>query len=204
MKIVSTGYVNTPAFSDPGQWLERISFYTGILEELAKKNEVESIEQINYSGRTERNGVRYHFLNFRNAGSYFPWRQHQYIKKLKPAVVLVNGFIFPLQIMQLRFLLGNKVKIAVINRAEKPGIGKRKFLQRLADRCVQRYFFTSEEMGADWVQHGIIANKNKVAAVMQASSPFFVMKKEEARKKPGLPAPRFFYLLEDWMPIRTR
>lgn len=195
MKIVSTGYVNTPAFSDPGQWLERISFYTGILEELAKKNEVESIEQINYSGRTERNGVRYHFLNFRNAGSYFPWRQHQYIKKLKPAVVLVNGFIFPLQIMQLRFLLGNKVKIAVINRAEKPGIGKRKFLQRLADRCVQRYFFTSEEMGADWVQHGIIANKNKVAAVMQASSPFFVMKKEEARKKTGITgAPVFLFV----------
>src|SRR6187549_3768682 len=103
MKIVSTSYINTASFSDPGQWLERIDFYTGILEELAKQNEVDSIEQINYNGELDRKGVKYHFLDFKKPRLYFPRRLHGFIKKLKPDVVLVNGFIFPLQIMQLRW-----------------------------------------------------------------------------------------------------
>ena len=181
MKIVSTGYTNTPSFTDPEKWLNRISFYTGILEELAKKNEVESIEQINYRGQLQCNGVKYHFLNFKNSPPFFSWRLNAFIKKLKPDAVLVNGFIFPLQIIQLRLLLGSRVKIAVINRAEKPGTGSRKFLQQLADRFVQCYFFTSKEMGRAWVQQGIIKTQNKIAETIQASSAFYVMDKAQAR-----------------------
>ena len=54
MKIVSTSYINTAGYTDPEKWLDRISFYTGLLEELAKHYEVESIEQINYSGRLKK------------------------------------------------------------------------------------------------------------------------------------------------------
>lgn len=186
MKIVSTSYINTPSFTDPEQWLDRISFFTGILEELSKKHQVDSIEQISYSGKLERNGVIYHFLNDKNSGTYFPMKLHRYIKKLNPDIVFVNGFIFPLQIIQLRLILGKRVKIIVINHAEKPGAGLRRFLQRRADRFVQRYFFTSEETGIDWVQQGIIANENKIVEVMETSSVFSVMDKEKARAKTGV------------------
>src|SRR6478609_5220781 len=100
MKIVSTSYTNTAAFIDPEQWLDRIDFYTGILEALAREHEVESIEQINYSGELLRKGVKYHFLDFEKPKLYFPGNLHGFIKKLKPDVVLVNGLIFPLQIIQ--------------------------------------------------------------------------------------------------------
>lgn len=181
MRIVSTGYTNTAGFTDPQQWLDRISFYTGILEELAKTHEVHSIEQISYKGKLIQKGVEYHFLNFTIPVSYFPFPLHSYIKKLKPDIVFVNGFIFPLQIIQLRQALSNKTKIIVINHAERPSAGTKGFIQRQADRAVHKYFFTSKEQGMDWVKKGIIADENKIAEVMEASSIFTVMDKEQAR-----------------------
>jgi hypothetical protein len=97
VKIVSTSYINTPEYTDPEKWLERISFYTGLLEALAKRYEVESIEQINYSGHFQNNGVRYHFLNFKKHQLYFPLALNRYIRNLAPDVVFVNGFVFPVQ-----------------------------------------------------------------------------------------------------------
>ena len=186
MKIVSTSYINTAQFTDPVAWLQRINFFTGILEALSKKYEVESIEQINYSGALERKGVKYHFLNYKKTKLYFPWQLHTYIKKLKPDIVFVNGFIFPLQIIQLRLKLGSAVKIIVINHAEKPATGIRKFLQQQADRFVDKYFFTATEMGIAWVQQGIIARADKIAEVMEASSVFSIMDKETALSRTGV------------------
>lgn len=186
MKIVSTSYINTSTFNNPEEWLERINFFTGILESLALQHQVESIEQINYSGLLERKGVKYHFLNFKKPTLYFPWQLHAYIKKLQPDIVFVNGFIFPLQIIQLRLRLGKAVKIIVINHAEKPATGIRKFLQQQADRFVDKYFFTATEMGTPWVQNGIIAHAGKIIEVMEASSVFSVMNKEKAFAQTGV------------------
>ena len=86
----------------------------------------------------------------------------------------------------MKLKLGKGIKIFIINHAEKPGTGLRKLLQRMADRYIYRHLFTSKEMGIEWVQRGIIANANKIEEVMEASSDFFVMDKEEARKKTGV------------------
>ena len=55
MHILSAGYSHTRGVDSPLEWLSRIGFYTGILEELAKDNRVTSIEQIDYDGIMERN-----------------------------------------------------------------------------------------------------------------------------------------------------
>lgn len=181
MKIVSTSYVNTREFSDPVQWLDRIDFYTGILEALAQQHAVESIEQINYSGILERKGVKYHFLDFKSPKHYFPRRLHGFIKKLKPDVVFVNGFIFPLQIIQLRLKLGKAVKIIVLNRGEKPYRGIKGRLQKMADKMVNAYLFTSAEFGAAWTRFGNISDQKKIHEVIQASSVFYPQDKVLAR-----------------------
>jgi len=179
MKIVSTSYSKTTEFTDPKKWLERISFYTGILEELAKRHEVISIERINYEGEFEQSGVHYFFLRQKKKVIRFPGRMHRLIKELKPEVVFVNGFIFPLQIIQLRLKLGKGVKIIVLHRAEKPCKGLKKYLQKLADRCVDAYLFTSSEFGVEWKRN---INVKKIHEVIQASSIFRVTDKSEARK----------------------
>ena len=186
MKIVSTSYVNTPEYADPEKWLDRISFYTGLLEELTKQYQVESIEQINYDGKLERKGVTYHFLNFRKKKLYFPFKLHSYLRNLNPDIVFVNGFIFPFQIIQLRRALGQKVKIIVLHRAEKPFGGFKRYLQKIADKSVDAYLFVSAEFGDEWISKGIIKRKEKIHEVIQASSSFHVGDRIIAKKLLGI------------------
>lgn len=183
MRIISTSYSKTPEYADPKEWLERISFYTGILEELAKRHEVISIERINYEGVVEQNGVHYHFIRLKRKVVHFPRRMHSLIKKIKPDVVFVNGFLFPLQVIQLRLKLGKAVKIIVLHRADKPFTGLKKYLQQIADRCINTYFFASADIGAEWIQQGIITDKNKIQEIGMISSFFQPMNRSEARKK---------------------
>lgn len=192
MKIVSTSYVSTPEFSDPVTWLTRISFYTGILEELAKGHEVASIESINYEGRHESNGVRYFFLKHGKRNIRFPLRIHRLVKNLQPHVVFINGFIFPLQIIQLRLKLGNAVKIIILHRAEKPFNGIKKYLQMIADRCVNAYLFSSIEFKNEWVNRGNIRDQSKIHEVMQASSRFYAENADFAKSSKGIDASRVF------------
>lgn len=188
MKIISVGYIKTAEFDNPHDWLKRISFYTGILEELAKHHEVISIERINYKGVYQQKGVTYYFMRLKRKVVLFPWRMHRFIKKQNPDVVLVHGFIFPLQIIQLGWVLGKKVKIIVQNHAEKPSSGIRKFLQRVADRYIKVYLFTSAEMGMEWVEKGIIGSKEKIAEVMEVSAAFSALEKRiDKTSTPGSP-----------------
>jgi glycosyltransferase involved in cell wall biosynthesis len=104
---------------------------------------------------------------------------HRLLKRLKPDVVLVNGFIFPLQIIQLRLKLGPAVQIIVLHRAEKPFKGVKRYLQKLADKCVDAYLFTSSEFGNEWERN---INVKKIHEVIQASSIFRVTERSGARK----------------------
>ena len=184
MKYVFAGYVYTGDFNSPEAWLERIKAYTGILEALAKLNTIISIQQIDYEGEYDRSGVKYYFKRFQS--SYFPSRQHRFIKSLKPDVLIVQSFNHPLQVIQLRFLLGKGTKVIVHNHAELPFTGFKKILQRLADRYVNAYLFASRNMGLGWVQKGNIRSGNKIHEVMEVSSVFSPMDKNVARQKTGV------------------
>lgn len=183
MRFVFASYVYTPAFNNPEAWIERIKAYTGILEALAKTNQVLSIEQIDYEGAYQKDGVEYQFMRFSKNELRFPLRFHRFIKNQKPDVVVIQSLHFPLQVIQLRLLLGREAKIIVQNHAEQPFIGLKKLAQRLADKFIDAYLFASREMGADWVERGNIASVKKIHEVMEVSSVFKPMDKDIARQK---------------------
>ncbi|HMU47988.1 MAG TPA: glycosyltransferase family 4 protein [Chitinophagaceae bacterium] len=169
MRIISTGYSKTYGYNDPAKWLERINFYSGILDELAKQHYVLSIERIEYDGECIKNNVHYHFIPLKGSRVLFPARMHRLIRQKKPDVVLVNGLIFPLQVMQLRATLGKKPKIILLHRADKPFIGYKKHWQKLADKCINAYLFTSSEFGDAWKKN---INVKKIHEVILVSSVF--------------------------------
>ena len=178
MKLIFTSYVNSPEYDQPEVWLKRIKAYTGILQSLSYDHTVIGIERINYEGEYEQQGVHYFFINLRKKTVRFPFRMHRLIKRLKPDVVFINGFIFPLQIMQLRLKLGREVKIIILHRAEKPYKGIKRHLQKLADKCVDAYLFASSEFGNEWEP---TINIGKIHEVMQASSVFGTIDREVAK-----------------------
>jgi len=185
MRFVFASYIFTKAYNDPESWIDRIKAYTGIMEALAQNNEVIRIEQINYEGEYQKNGVQYHFGRFK-PGTLFPSKFHNFIKSQRPDVVVIGSLHFPLQVIQLRLKLGKKVKIIVQNHAEKPYRGVKKILQKIADRYITAYLFASDELGVEWVVNGLISSARKVHEVMEVSSVFSPMDKIVAKAKTGI------------------
>lgn len=186
MKFVFTSYSSSPEYNLPEDWLDRINAYTGILEKLGIEHTVTGIERINYEGEYEKNNVQYLFTRQTKRTVRFPFRQHRLVKKLKPDVVFINGLIFPLQVIQLRWKLGKAVKIIMLHRGERPFRGLKGYLQKLADRMIDAYLFTSAEFGKEWMQFGNISSQKKIYEVIQGSSVFYPEEKTSAREKLGI------------------
>jgi glycosyltransferase involved in cell wall biosynthesis len=181
MRFVFAGYIHTPEFKAPAEWIRRLAAYFGVLEELSRQHEVISIEQIGYEGNLVHNGIDFRFMNFGRSGKYFPWKLHRIIKGLSPDIVIIHGTDHPLQVLQLRMILGRKVKIILQSHGTELPAGYKKMIQRLAGRYVNAFFFTSRALSEPWLQQGLIPDKNKVFEVMVGSSVFRPENKNEVR-----------------------
>jgi glycosyltransferase involved in cell wall biosynthesis len=188
--MVFTSYASAAEFDQPDDWLNRIAGYTGILEMLSKDHTVFGIERINYEGEQDHKGVKYYFVRQKKKVAIFPFRIHRLVKDLQPDVVFINGFIFPFQIIQLRWKLGKGVKIIILHRSEKPFKGVKKHLQKMADKYVHAYFFASHELAEQWLKVGTIQHKRKIHEIIQGSSIFHAEPKSATMSK----APVFLWV----------
>jgi len=185
MKFVFAGYITSPGYKSPDAWLNRINIYTGILEALSKDHEVISIEHIDYRGNLLHNGVNYHFRRFTKGGRYLPLAMNRFIKNQQPDVVFVHGLNVPLQFIQLRLTLGRRVPVIIHSHAEKPFNGIKRYLQRLAGKCVDATLFASYAMGAEWIANGNLA-PGTIHEVMEVSSVFYPVDKLSAKARTGV------------------
>jgi glycosyltransferase involved in cell wall biosynthesis len=186
MRIVSLTYINSPDNNDPFAWIERLYAFTGILEELGKDHEVFSIEQINYEGELTHKGVKYFFRRYGNGVNRLPGNLHRLVAKLKPDIVLVRGLNFPLQVIQLRMKLGKKVRIVVENHAGRPPTGIRKLFQHIAYHCIDAYHFISSGTAHQWLDSGIIRNRQKCVEVPTGSARITPLDKTESKRQVGM------------------
>jgi len=186
MRYVSVNYNYSADYTTPECWFKRTEGYAGILECLSLTNEVINIKQINFEGNCYHNGIDYRFENFGKKNNLFPLKLNSYVKKLKPDVVIVQGFHKPLQLIQLCLLLSKKTKVIVHHHAEKPFAGWKKYIQKTADRFVHAYLFASHQMGMEWVEKGIIASPGKIHEVMEVSSRFNSIKRDTAALNTGI------------------
>jgi glycosyltransferase involved in cell wall biosynthesis len=183
MRFVFVSYNYSPDIHSPLEWLSRVKIYVGSLECLSKKHTVMRVEQISYTGNFSHNGVQYYCVDDGKNKNYFPRKLNGFVKSLRPDVVIVSGLHFPLQVMQLRLRLGRKVKIIAQNHSEKPFNGIKKYLQLMADRYINAYFFAAQALGAEWVSKGNLASENKIYEIMEVSSVFYPVDKILARSK---------------------
>ncbi len=178
MRFVSFSYVSSNEFKEPVSWLKRIDPHLRVLEALAVHHEVHSIEQIDYEGKLEKNGVHYHFVGPRM--QKFPISLHRLIKQIQPDVIIVHGLNFPLQVIQLRQYVGKRPKILLQAHADQLPSGWKKWAQKISDRFVNGYLFTSIEQARPWIVQKIFSSTGKIREAMVGASPFKPMKKEEA------------------------
>lgn len=182
MRIVFLSYNYSSDIKSPTEWVERIKFYVGWNEQLAKKHTVIRVDQINYTGDFEYNGVHYYCVDNGRKKNFFPGKLNRFVKNLNPDIVLVSSFLFPLQIIQLRLCLGKNIKIIIQNHAEKPFKGIKKLIQNYASTKVDAFLFTSHSTGADWVKSKNLKSINKIHELLEVSSPFYPMNKNAVIK----------------------
>jgi len=136
---------------------------------LTSKIEVHDVKVISYSGIILRNGVKHHFIKVAKAKIRRVLAINNYVKQLKPDIVLVAGLVFPFHLLSLRLILSPSIKIFVQHHAERPLRGPKAWVQRIADNYISGYFFTSKGIAAEWINRRMI-NASKITEVMEASS----------------------------------
>jgi len=100
---------------------------------------------------------------------------------------LVQGIIFPVQVIALRLALGKKVKIIAQHHGEQPFINTiKRRLQKLADKYIDAYLFTAKGNARKWVDAGVIGNIDKCYEALEASTDLKRLDKDVCRKQLGI------------------
>jgi glycosyltransferase involved in cell wall biosynthesis len=133
---------------------------------------------------TEIAGFR--FFRGKNGFFHIPFRTLWYLKKIKPDLVLVQGLIFPVQVLALRFFVGEKTKIMIMHQACRPFTGVKKIIQKLADKYIHLYFFASRGNAKEWVESGNINGYEKIAQLPATLTYFNKQDKNSSRQKLGM------------------
>lgn len=128
-----------------------------------------------------------YFFKGINRFFYIPLSMYRYIKKEKPDVLFVHGFIFPVQLFFLKFFIPSKSKIIIQHHAEKPFVNAiKRFIQKIAYSKADAYLFSSPDLALSYLDLEIIPDKNKIHEVMEGSTLFLPKDKNMARKTLGI------------------
>jgi glycosyltransferase involved in cell wall biosynthesis len=172
VKLIDLNYYTHSNISEPGKVLELQKVSFGFAKFIKEKISIQFIKHLNYEGEKYIDGIQYIFFKSRNKFWYIPFNTHRYIKIQKPDVVVIQGFIFPIQAIALRLKLGKKTKIILQHRGGKPFTGIKKLFQQIAHKFVDGYFFTSFENASEWIENKIIPDKQKCYELLGASTHF--------------------------------
>jgi glycosyltransferase involved in cell wall biosynthesis len=185
MTIIDLSYHchHTESVAEVLAWHAASSGYARHLKDNAK---IVMIKHLQHVGPLEHEGVSYQFFRRPNRFWQIPFVTHRFVRQQRPDVVLVQGLVFPLQVLALRAKLGNRVRIVAQHHGDRPWGGLKGWLQRLADRYIDAYTFTSLGNATPWVQKGIIAHIGKCYRVLEAVPAIQPIDKAVARQQTGM------------------
>lgn len=183
LKIIDLVYYSHNDHDKPQLVLERQQPSIGFADYINGRANLEFIRHMNYTGKQVINGIPYSFFKRSNVPWQIPFRTHRYIKSRNPDVIIVHGFLFPLQVIALRMSVGKRCRIILQHHADQPAVSVRRSFQRIADRSVDAYIFTSLEFSKAWIEQKVISGPHKCFAMLGASTTIKKKDKLECRAK---------------------
>jgi len=185
LKFIELNYHCHHEFSTPGEVIDKHRPSNLFAGELKKSTAIILVKHLDHEGEHMADGIRYRFFRSKNRFTHIPFKTHRFIKKEKPDIVLVQGFIFPLQVIALRLKLGKKCRVILQHQGELP-FRRKKIFQRIADRCVNAYLFTSIGIARIWIKAGVIKGNDKCYELPNASTTFSKQDKEQSQQQTGM------------------
>jgi glycosyltransferase involved in cell wall biosynthesis len=182
INFVELNYYCHSEVKDPELVIEKHLPSNLYLEEWKKYASIALVKHLDYRGEFQKKSIKYYFLKRGNNFWQLPFTTHGTVKKNNPDVVVVQGLIFPLQVIFLRIKLGRKPIILLQHHSEVP-YKKKRIFQKLADRCVNGYLFTSLANVDEWCKAGIIKNINRCFEMPPATTLFSRKDKTESTRQ---------------------
>lgn len=129
------------------------------------------------------------FFKGRNGFFHIPFSMLRYIRQEQPAIVMVHGFLFPLQVLALRYYMPAGAKLIVQHHAEQPFKNPvKRWLQRKAYARADGYLFSSKALAAPFIEQGIISDSQKITELPESSTLLKAGDREAARHALNLAA----------------
>lgn len=186
LKVIDLVYHSHTGISDPKEVMAIHRPASGFAKYLADKIDIQFVKHMNYEGRLKDGAVDYVFFKRPNRFWQIPFTTHRYIQRQQPDIVIVEGLIFPLQLIMLKKVLSKQCRIIVQHHGEKPYKGIKKFFQKQADRFTDAYLFTAAGNAEEWIREKIIPGKEKCFEGQEASVFFEGKDKQKSREELGI------------------
>lgn len=186
LKIADIVYHYHEEYNNPEQVLQKHEPTLGFLPYIKDRADYLVVRHMNHEQVFCKDGIRYAFFKRRNAPWQIPLGTHRFIQKFNPDIVLVHGFLFPLQVIALKKVLKKNCAIVLQHHADQPAPSIRLVLQKMADRYVDSYMFTAGGIAESWLSYGVIANEKKVSTIAAASARVLKRDKMMCRQRLGM------------------
>lgn len=183
IKLVDVTYYTHLEYDKPQQVLQKHYLVTKYADFLHDKMQVQFVKHAGFEGIRRHKGWDYHFFKGINKFWHLPFKANRFIGKQQPDVVLVQGLVFPLQVILLRMQCRRGCKIVLQHHGELPFKGVKLLFQKLASQFVDAYLFTSEGNADIWRQKRVISSRQPVFEVLEASTDFLPQDKWTSRAK---------------------
>jgi glycosyltransferase involved in cell wall biosynthesis len=144
---------------------------------------IEFIKHSQHRDTYKKKNIKFTFFKRSNNFWSIPFHTHNYIRQMDADLILVQGFIFPIQLILLRLSLPSKVKILVQHHGEQPFLGIKYLFQKLSGKYIDACLFTGKDNSIPWIKKGIISKNCKCFEIMEASTDFHFKNQKEAFKK---------------------
>lgn len=126
---------------------------------------------------------------------HIPYRLCRYVRKQRPEVVIVHGFLFPFQVIVLKLFMHRSTRLIVQHHAEQPfRNGFKRWLQQLAYEEADACFFSSRALADPFIAQGIIRSGQNIFEIPESSTTFVQRNRQVARAELGLSAEALLFL----------
>ena len=155
----------------PAEWLTSIPYFTCILSKTAEKHPVTSVHFAFFSQRIVFENVTYEFIKVTSREMLLQTNVIKVIRGLNPDAIILHGFHSSIRLFRLTSQLKG-FRIFIQHHGEKVFGFPKSIIHKRIDKRITGYFFSSAEIGNDWVNAGLIESSSKVYEILEVTSPF--------------------------------
>jgi len=181
IKLVDLTYYTHTDVMSPRQVIDRHTAALDFARFLKKRIDLLFVKHAPFEQFFNDSGVKYQFFRGRNKFWFIPLTTHRFLRYLKPDLILVQGLVFPLQVIALRMTMGRRCRIVIQHHGELPWRGLKKVFQQLACRMVNGFVFTAKANADSWIQKGIIPANAQIFEILEASTDIVKRDKQQSR-----------------------